>query len=449
MRTTFYLLVSTLGLLLLWQCTADVVRPDPLKMDYLLKDKVRNAAPDGTLEHFILPSEQDLAAIPQDPRNPLSPVKVSLGMYLFFETGIALTPKHASGKSTYSCASCHIPQAGFKPGRVQGIADGGMGFGHNGNVRLINDDYRVDELDVQGTRPLSILNVAFVENTFWNGQFGSEGANEGTEHLWTEEDNTAVNALGYKALETQNIEGVELHRMLMNPQVADTLGYKELFDLSFPEIKGEDRYSNLTASLAISAYLRQLLTNQAPFQKWLKGDYAALSEDEKKGALLFFGKAGCYNCHYEKNLGSNTFHALGVSDLNQSGGLPTAGDGKKNLGRGGFTKDENDNYKFKVPQLYNLKGAGPYFHGSSKQTLEEVINYFNKGEKENIRVPEAQISSFFKPLSLSDQEKQHLMTFLTESLHDYNIMRYVPPYVYSGNCFPNNDALSREHTDCQ
>lgn len=440
--------IALLVACLLWQCTAEVIHPDPFKIDHELKESIKHASPDGTLEHFIMPSEQDLSAIPQDPRNPLTPVKVSLGMYLFYETGIALTPNHGSGKGTYSCASCHIPESGFKPGRIQGIADGGMGFGYFGDVRVINPDYQPEELDIQGTRPLSMLNVAYVKNTFWNGQFGSGDANEGTEHLWNEEDNTTVNALGYEALEGQNIEGIELHRMLVDKDVADSLGYTSMFDLAFPEFKKEERYSNLTASLALSAYLRQLLSNQAPFQDWLKGDYQALSYEEKEGALLFFGKAGCYNCHYEKNLGSNTFHALGVNNLNQTGSIPTAGDAKKNLGRGGFTKDEADYHKFKVPQLYNLKDAGPYFHGSSKQTLEQVVDYFNEAEKENEDVPQSQISTFFKPLYLTQAEKDKLIAFLREGLYDGNIDRYVPPYVLSGNCFPNNDDLAKDHTGC-
>jgi cytochrome c peroxidase len=222
-----------------------------------------------------------------------------------------------------------------------------------------------------------------------------------------------------------------------------------MFDLAFPEFDKNERYSKLTASLAISAYLRQLLTNQAPFQKWLKGDYNAMSYESKKGALLFFGEAGCYNCHYEKNLGSVTFHAIGVNDLNQSNALPTSGDDKKNLGRGGFTQNEEDNYKFKVPQLYNLKGAAPYFHGSSKTSIEEVVEYFDKAEKENDRVPEDRISSFFKPLNLNAEEKNALVTFLRDGLYDNNIERYVPPYVLSRNCFPNNDSLSRAHMSCE
>jgi len=80
---------------------------------------------------------------------------------LFFETGI-----------TYSCASCHVPSAGFRPGTVQGIADGGIGFGENGENRAKLAAYRESEMDVQSVRPLSVLNVAYVENTTYGRGVG-------------------------------------------------------------------------------------------------------------------------------------------------------------------------------------------------------------------------------------------------------------------------------------
>ena len=83
-----------------------------------------------------------------------------------------------------SCASCHVPSAGFRPGTVQGIADGGIGFGENGENRAKLAAYRESEMDVQSVRPLRVLNVAYVKNTTWNGRYGSTGVNVGTEDRW-------------------------------------------------------------------------------------------------------------------------------------------------------------------------------------------------------------------------------------------------------------------------
>ena len=418
-------------------------------LDVQLKERLRIASPTGNFEHFILPSGTDYENIPQEPTNPLTPEKIALGKYLFFETGIGVKAAKASGMGTYSCATCHVPTAGFRPGRHQGIADGGVGFGENGEFRELNPEYNEDEIDAQGARPLSVLNVAYVTNTFWNGQFGAGHINEGTESRWNHEDATDINELGMLGPEVQNIEGLEVHRMEMTEELAEELGYRVLFDLAFGDVPRNERYSNHSTAMALSAYIRTLLPNRAPFQDWLKGDYNAMSDSEKRGAILFFNEARCYTCHYSPGLNSMEFHALGVYDLHQTGGLNTSEDDRRHLGRGGFTGKAEDLYKFKVPQLYNLADAPFFFHGSSKETLEEVVDYKDLATGENPNVPTGQISDKFRPIGLSDAEKQDLLEFLKKALRDPYLNRYVPPFVQSGNCFPNNDPLSVEQMGCE
>ena len=99
--------------------------------------------------------------------------------------------------------------------------------------------------------------------------------------------------------------------------------------------------------------------------------------------MLFFGKANCSNCHSEPNLGSPRFFALGVNDMHMIPSFNRNPADKKNLGRGGFTLNEEDMFKFKVPQLYNLKGTPFYFHGSSKRSIKQVVEYFNLAIPEN------------------------------------------------------------------
>ncbi|MEL7251177.1 MAG: hypothetical protein AAFO03_22305, partial [Bacteroidota bacterium] len=136
------------------------------------------------------------------------------------------------------------------------------------------------------------------------------------------------------------------------------------------------------------------------------------------------------------------------NDLCDVGGLATGENDERNLGRGGFTQREEDMFAFKVPQLYNLKNAGFYFHGSSRQSLGDVVEYFNAGIPENPRVNPDNISPFFHPLNLSDQEVVDLTEFITHGLYDPNFDRYVPESVLSGNCFPNNDPISQEDLGC-
>lgn len=433
---------------LLFSCTKDTI-PTFTNLDHQLKSRLQAIAPDGTLNHFTLPNSDDYSAIPQDPQNPLTKEKVELGKMLFFETGLAQDAVYNSGKGTYSCATCHVPEFGYMSGRHQGIADGGLGIGES-RVKL--NQYEDEEVDAQGARPLSLLNVAYVTNTTWSGKFGAGFANSGTEELWgTEDPLTEINHLGMSGLESQNIEGLELHRMVINREILDWYGYTAMFDAAFSDIPAAERYNKKTASFAISAYLRALLSNEAPFQKWLKGNSDAMDEQEKRGALLFYGKANCYSCHSGGSLSNTDFYAIGVKDLyeNESATQRTGQFDKRNLGRGGFTGKTEDMYKFKIPQIYNMKNAGFYFHGASKHSLREVVEYFNAGVAENPNVPSAQLAPQFVPLNMTPEEVDDLTRFLENGLYDDNLQRYVPEEVLSGNCFPNNDPLSRIELGCE
>jgi cytochrome c peroxidase len=423
------------------------MKPIP-DLDYELHALLNSVSPTNNATYYITPERTDLSSIPQDPKNPLTSSKVQLGNFLFFETGMAKDAVQQEGVGTYSCSTCHVPEAGFKPGKAQGIADGGIGFGILGEERIRNINYEENEMDVQGARPLSMINVAYAENTMWNGSFGSTATNIGTEDIW--EDNPAFhgNKEGFQGIEAQNFEGMKLHRLSMTPESAGELGYKELFDASFPEYSEEERYSTQTAALAISAYIRTIFPNEAPFQKWLKGEEFAMSSQEKKGAILFFDKAGCINCHKTPGLSSLEYHAIGVDDMYQRPSFGTSSEDIRNLGRASYTGNTEDNYKFKVPQLYNLSDTPFYFHGSSYTDLRELVIYFDQAIPENQNVPESQISNLFVPLNLTDEEIDNLTSFLNRSLRDPSLERYYPDQVLSGNCFPNADFQSRMDLGC-
>lgn len=404
----------------------------------------------GSLDDYILPDVSNLAGIPAGIGNPLTEEKVELGKLLFHETALGRDAINPAMVRTFSCSSCHIVEAAFTPGAPQGVADGGLGFGTDGNGRVKSHLYEDREVDAQGARPLSMLGVAYVTNSMWAGRFGARGANAEFEHLWGVHDpSTELNHLGLDGLEAQNIDGTITHRMSTDAYLLDTIGYRRLFDRAFPDFEGEARYGRVAMSFALSAYIRTLLPNQAPWQKWLRGDKDALTETEKKGASLFFGKAGCYRCHNGPALNGNTFQALGVNDLDQTlGGGSTGPTDNRNLGRGDFTRRAEDMFKFKVPQVYNVKDMPFYFHGSSKTSLQEVLEYKNAGVPENDRVPRANISDFFHPLNLTDQELHELKEFMAHGLYDPNLQRYVPEEVLSGNCFPNSDPQSRLDMGC-
>ncbi len=439
-----YVIVSLIAIVGMVSCLSDKM-DDRTSLE--LRNRLNKISATGDLSHFIFPESDDYANLPlQDPANPVTKEKIDLGKFLFFETGLAQNPKDESCYETYSCGSCHIASAGFLPGRRQGIADGAEGYGQNGEYRVLVEGYESDEVDAQGTRPMNPFNAGYSTNTLWSGTFGAAGVNEGTEDHWT--GLAEVNHTGYMGLEAQNIEAFALHRLDINEHVLDDYGYRALFDAAFPEFDEEDRYSATTTSFALGAFIRSFLANEAPFQDWLKGDEHAMTASQKAGALLFFGKARCYTCHKSPSLGAMEFHALGTQDMHEHGGMNTGPEDPRNFGRGGFTGNEEDMFKFKVPQLYNTKDYAYYFHGSSKNSLKEVIEYKMNAKSENSNVSDDLLSSSFYPVQLTDQELDQLLDFVANGLYDANYDRYVPESVPSGNCFPNNDALSRKHLGC-
>ncbi|MEL6253387.1 MAG: cytochrome-c peroxidase, partial [Bacteroidota bacterium] len=164
---------------------------------------------------------------------------------------------------------------------------------------------------------------------------------------------------------------------------------------------------------------------------------------------LFFGEANCVSCHKGPALNSMEFYALGMNDLPEEGTYGDGVDETTKLGRGGFTNDPLDNYKFKVPQLYNLKDSRFYGHGGSFTRLRDVVSYKNSGRAQNPEVPAQQLAIEFGPLGLLESEIDAITEFLSEALYDPNLSRYVPSQTLSGLCFPNNDSQSQQDLGCQ
>ncbi len=405
------------------------------------------------LDYFTLPDDHDYNSIPQDPKNPINSFKVLLGKKLFCEPALAISPKQEKSKHTYSCASCHIPKAGFGAAVIQGIGEGGQGFGEMGERRTLNPSYLEDEIDVQPIRTPSIINGAYNRTSIWNGQFGAVGPNEGTEHNWKDGKPTFFNRLGFEGLETQAIAGMDVHRMKVDEEFIRSNYYKDWFDLAFPDIPEKERYTEINAGLAIAAFERTIIPDEAPFQKYLKGDKTAITAQQKKGAMLFFGKAKCNSCHDGKALNSEEFFALGMPDFSEDmeGVLINKEKDfeKSKKGRGAFTLKEEDNFKFKTPQLYGLKNMRFYGHGGSFTSIRDIISYKNEGVAVNKNVPESQITELFQPLGLTEQEIDELTDFVENALDDPLLDRFTPKDVASGFCFPNNDDLSKADMDCQ
>ncbi|MFL1894479.1 cytochrome-c peroxidase [Aquimarina sp. 2-A2] len=445
MKRIFTLISLSLVVL---SCGEDDYYPIESSLDADLKEQLIEVSGGKGLGYFILPESDAFDQIPQDPKNPITPAKVQLGKLLLHETGLGQVPKIDLMKGTYSCASCHQADAGFSSALRQGIGECGVGFGFRGESRTINKSVPVDSVDIQPLRSPTLLHVAYQEVMLWNGQFGGTGINAGTETNW---GTIPENYLGYQGVEVQAIKGQGVHRLIIDADLAESLGYKNLFDSAFPEVSVNERYSPLYAGLAIAAYERTLLANQSPWQRWLKGETEALTMEEKQGVKVFFGEGRCYECHTGPALSDMNFYAFGMGDFDNSDGAVVLNDVDMDAikkGRGGFTKKASDEYKFKTPTLYNMIDNGFYGHGGTFTSVEEVIRYKNVGIPQNKQVPLQNMAPQFGHLYLTDTQIESLTQFLENGLRDPNLKRYVPEALNSGNCFPNNDEQSQLDLNC-
>jgi len=405
-------------------------------LSYRLKRLVKNAAPNHSgLEYFALPESSDLNNIPADPQNPLTPAKVKLGQLLFHETALTINPLNPKHWQQGSCSSCHFAAAGFRSNLAQGLGVGGLGANKS---RHRDADVPPTELDKLDILVPTVLNTAYQDVVPWNGRAGVTGPNT-KEPIIQEFD---INRFKMKGLETQAIEGLNVHRM-GTAAIVSIPAYQELFAKAFPDRSyvSAEVEDIKRAGLAIAAYNRTLLTNQAPFQKWVKGDENSMSAKELRGGIAFFSSS-CITCHTGPNLAKTEFHAMGFADHPRDlSGL--------NLGRGTVTKKASDDFKFKTPQLYNLADSTPYGHGASFNNLREVVQYFNRGEVQNLAVKySGNTSKLFRPLNLTQNQIEDLTAFLETGLRDPELARYAPSRLPSGLCFPNNDSLSREQLNC-
>lgn len=388
------------------------------------------------LKYFILPNSDELDKIPADIQNPLTPAKVKLGKLLFHETALSINPLNSKHWQQSSCSSCHFAQAGFKSNLNQGLGVGGLGW--NANRHRDYDVYSI-EIDKQNILTPSILNTAYQSSMLWDGRLGVGGANSNQPEI----EHSDVNRFKMQGLEAQAIDALTVHRM-GTAAIVNLQEYQRLFADAFPDrpyLKA-DVEDIKRSGLAIAAYERTVLSNEAPFQKWLKGDENAMSVAELKGATTFFTST-CIQCHSGPNLAISDFRSVGFADhIEDFTGL--------NLGRGAATKNTSDDFKFKIPQLYNLSDSSPYGHGASFTSIKKIVEYFNMAKPQNSEATDSgNLSVWFKPLNLNLEQVNNLVLFLEASLHDSNLVRYIPDKLPSNLCFPNNDLESRKALNCK
>ncbi|RMX06916.1 cytochrome-c peroxidase [Corticibacter populi] len=133
----------------------------------------------------------------------------------------------------------------------------------------------------------------------------------------------------------------------------------------FKAVFGDDKLSIDEVTTAIAAFEETLVTPNSRFDKWLKGDKKAITEDELKGYQLF-KESGCIACHNGPNVGGNSFQRMGLIEPYQTDNPAE--------GRFAVTGDDADRFNFKVPTLRNVELTYPYFHDGAADTLSQAVD---------------------------------------------------------------------------
>jgi len=284
------------------------------------------------------------AVIPDD--NPLTKQKIELGRLLFFD-------KRLSKDNTIACASCHMAQYAFTDGRPVSTGIKGQKGGRSA--------------------PAS-LNRLFSKGQFWDGRAAT---------LEAQSVGPFINPIEH---------GFANHDEMV-AKMKKIPGYRKLFK----EVFGGDITIDGVGK-AIASFQRTILSGNSPADRFdLGGDEKAISPEAQKGLLLFREKARCTKCHSGFNFTDEKFHNLGI-------GWDT---GTVDLGRYMVTGNPADIGAFKTPTLREISRSAPYMHDGRFKTLEEVVNFYNKGGVKNPHQDELII-----PLELTDEEKRDLLAFL-------------------------------------
>jgi cytochrome c peroxidase len=293
------------------------------------------------------------------PDNRLSTAKVELGKQLYFDARL-------SRDNTISCATCHDPAKGWSNGEA--VATGVRGQ--------------------KGDRSApSIINAGYQHFQFWDGR--------------------AAELEGQALGPIQN--PIEMDLTL--PELEQKLGAIEGYRKQFQDVFGTGVTSDGVAK-AIAAFERTILSGDAPYDRFKAGDTKALSDAAQRGLKVFFNKAQCSSCHVGPNFTDGAFHNIGIGM-----DKPKPDEGRKTI-----SKLEGDRGAFKTPTLREIARTAPYMHDGSQKTLEDVIEYYNKGGHAN-----PQLAEEIFPLNLSAEEKADLVTFLKEGLASPTYPEIKPP----------------------
>jgi cytochrome c peroxidase len=298
-------------------------------------------------------SAQDLAAVKADYKRPAArpvenPALVDLGRHLFWDPRLS-----ASGKT--ACVTCHQPHVGWS------VTD----------LRSRNDSGKLTS-----RRSQTLLALGYTGDI----PYGWDGRNASLEAQ--AKSSVATGSMSMRETDTPvKVEVIE-QRFQAIPEYVDKFKAVGLpIDLN-------------SMAKAIAAYEKTLEPGIAPFDRWIEGDEAAISESAKRGFALFNGKANCSGCHGGWRFTDDQFHDVGTSTTDR--------------GRGRALKDDAMmQFAFKTPTLRSIAVRPPYMHNGSALTLYDVVTHYETGG-----IDRPSRSPMMTPLQLTEQDRLDLVAFM-------------------------------------
>lgn len=190
----------------------------------------------------------------------------------------------------------------------------------------------------------------------------------------------------------------------LEEQVLQPIQEPNEMDLTLDEARARVGMEPAAIAQALASYVRSILAGDSPFDRFVNGDRSALTTDEQRGLWLFRGKANCTACHVGPTFSDEEFHNTGIAWKRESG---TVAGAFADLGRFVVSRNEMDRGGFKTPTVREVARTAPYMHDGSLATLEEVVDYYDRGGNQN-----PQLDSELHPLRLDSEEKRAIVAFL-------------------------------------
>lgn len=294
--------------------------------------------------------ERSVAPLRQKYRRPATPTPtptearlIAFGRDLFFD-------KELSSKRDLACGSCHDPATGWTDTTPTARGTGGI---------------------VGGRRTQTLFEIGGAAALFWDGRA--------------------------ETLEQQALMPVAAPGEMNMPieQLRERLLMLAYYRARTAAAFGDSVLTPERVATAIASFERTIHAGPSPFDRWTAGQPGAMTDDAKRGLLLFEGKAGCANCHSGWRLTDDSFHDIGTRTTDK--------------GRGAVLEGiDAVQYAFKTPTLRGIVGRGPYLHDGSEADLASVVALYNDGG----RVVRPSRSPLIKPLGLTAVEQAQLVAFL-------------------------------------